>query len=169
MDYLKYVNKYTGQTRLHRMKFLAQNFPEFQPEGVKILLDELKQTKNWFMYAATCETFGVPQDKQWYETHKQKTKLHITQTDAKINTTRRARGDIQVQSIPSMFLDIAASDLTLCILYKRTQQNRRWCTKKANYFMTLANVKLPLACTSKPLIPQANATKSVGVKHNFHK
>ena len=85
-------------------EFLAQKFPEFQPEGVKILLDELKKTKNWFMYAACCETFGIPPDSKWYNTHKQKTKLHVTQTEAKINKTRRARGNIQVQSISSIFL-----------------------------------------------------------------
>lgn len=95
MDFVKYVNKYTGQTRLLRIKFLAETFPEFRPQGVKMLLDELKRTNNWFMYGACCENFGVQIDKQWYETHKQQTKLHITQAEAKINTTRRARGDIQ--------------------------------------------------------------------------
>ena len=104
MDFVKYVNKYSGQTRLQRINFLAKTFPEFRPEGVKMLLDELKRTKNWFMYANCCENFGVPVDKQWYETHKQQTKLHITQMEAKINTTRRARGNIQVAMFSCAFL-----------------------------------------------------------------
>lgn len=96
MDFRSYVAQYKGLTRLQRIFHLAKNFPEFQHDGVQMLLSTLKASGNFIYYCQVCSTFGIEAEKAWVDTCKQNYKLKMSQFDAKIKNARRAQAPLQV-------------------------------------------------------------------------
>lgn len=54
----EYANRYTGHTKIARLLFIAERYPDKQVESIKMAVEALKQTKNTSLYRKVFEKWS---------------------------------------------------------------------------------------------------------------